>query len=93
MLDPGELEELIAYPARSSRQSSQEARRVVGEVPSFLRETPEDFVRRRPRTRPAMLGSGQGPRGSAGAGFVLLEDERCVPDPPAQRGGVHRKAP
>ena len=49
MSDPGELEELIAHLTRSGRLSSQEARRVVDEVLSFLQETPEDFVRRRHR--------------------------------------------
>jgi len=49
MADPGELEELIGYLTRTSRLSSQEARRVVEEVLSFLHETPEDFVRRRHR--------------------------------------------
>ncbi|MHB8816213.1 MAG: hypothetical protein ACYDAE_23520 [Steroidobacteraceae bacterium] len=49
MSDPGELEELIAYLTRTSRLSPQEARRVVEDVLSFLRETPEDFVRRRHR--------------------------------------------
>jgi hypothetical protein len=47
MSDPGELEELVAYLARSSRLSPEEARRVVENVLGFLRETPEDFVRRR----------------------------------------------
>ena len=47
MSDPGELEELIAYLARTSRLSSPEVRRVVEEVLAFLRETPEEFVRRR----------------------------------------------
>jgi hypothetical protein len=49
MLDPGELQELIAYLVRSSRLSPSEAQRVVAEVLSFLHETPEDFVRRRHR--------------------------------------------
>ncbi len=49
MLDPGELEELIGYLARTSRLSPQEARRVVQEVLSFLDETSEQFVRRRHR--------------------------------------------
>ncbi|MGH8317020.1 MAG: hypothetical protein ACREUL_03450 [Steroidobacteraceae bacterium] len=49
MSDPGELEELIAYLTRTSRLSLEEARRVVEEVLSYLKETPEDFVRRRHR--------------------------------------------
>jgi hypothetical protein len=49
MSDPGELQELIAYLARTSRLSPAEATRVVAEVRSFLHETPEDFVRRRHR--------------------------------------------
>ena len=47
MSDPGELEELIAYLARSSRLSPEEARRILENVLAFLHETPEDFVRRR----------------------------------------------
>ena len=47
MSDPGELEELITYLARSSRLSPQEARRILENVLAFLHETPEDFVRRR----------------------------------------------
>jgi hypothetical protein len=50
MSDPGELQELIAYLARTSRLSPAEAQRVVAEVLSFLHETVEDFVRRRHRT-------------------------------------------
>lgn len=49
MSDPGELQELIAYLAQTSRLTPSEARRVVAEVLSFLHETPEDFVRRRHR--------------------------------------------
>ncbi|HEY6456615.1 MAG TPA: hypothetical protein VIY90_15185 [Steroidobacteraceae bacterium] len=49
MSDPGELQELIAYLARTSRLTPSEARRVVAEVLSFLHETAEDFVRRRHR--------------------------------------------
>jgi hypothetical protein len=49
MSDPGELQELIAYLARTTRLSPEEARRVVGDVLGFLEETPEDFVRRRHR--------------------------------------------
>jgi hypothetical protein len=44
-----EFEELIGYLARTSRLSTAEARRIVGEVLSFLTETPEEFVRRRHR--------------------------------------------
>jgi hypothetical protein len=49
MSDPGELQELITYLARTSRLSSQEAQRVVEEVLSFFEETPEEFVCRRHR--------------------------------------------
>ena len=48
-MELSELEELIGYLVRSSRLSASEARRLVGEVLSFLDETPEDFVRRRHR--------------------------------------------
>ena len=44
-----EFEELTGYLVRTSRLSASEARRLVGEVLSFLDETPEDFVRRRHR--------------------------------------------
>lgn len=47
MLDPGELEELITYLARTTRLSDEEARRMVENVFAFLNETPEEFVRRR----------------------------------------------
>ena len=47
MSDPGELEELVDYLARSSRLSPEEARRIVENVFAFLHETPEQFVRRR----------------------------------------------
>jgi hypothetical protein len=49
MSDPGELQELIAYLARTTRLSPAEAQRLVAEVLSFLDETAEDFVRRRHR--------------------------------------------
>ena len=48
-MELSELEELIGYLIRSSRLSASEARRLVGEVLSFLDETPEEFVRRRHR--------------------------------------------
>jgi hypothetical protein len=49
MSDLGELQELIGYLTRTSRLSPSEAQRVVAEVLTFLKETPEDFVRRRHR--------------------------------------------
>jgi hypothetical protein len=47
MSDLGELEDLIAYLVRTSRLSAPEATRVVGEVLSYLADTPEAFIRRR----------------------------------------------
>jgi hypothetical protein len=47
MSDLSEHQELVAYLARTTRLSPQEAARVVGEVLAFLDETPEAFVRRR----------------------------------------------
>ena len=47
MSDPDELGELIAYLVRTSRLSAAEVTHLVGEVLSFLAETPEAFVRRR----------------------------------------------
>ena len=49
MSDPGELEDLVAYLAQSTRLSASEARRLVENVFAFLHETPEEFVRRRHR--------------------------------------------
>jgi Mg-chelatase subunit ChlI len=49
MTDLDALEELIAYLTRSTRLTSEEARRVVEDVLGFLGETAEDFVRRRHR--------------------------------------------
>ena len=49
MSDPAELEDLVAYLARSSRLAPQEARRVVETVLTFLNESAEEFVRRRHR--------------------------------------------
>jgi hypothetical protein len=48
-MELSEIEELIGYLVRTTRLSASEARRLVGEVLSFLGETPEDFVRRRHR--------------------------------------------
>jgi len=47
MPDQPDLEELIAYLARSSRLTPAEARRMVDEVLAYLDETPEAFIRRR----------------------------------------------
>jgi hypothetical protein len=47
MSDLAELQELIAYLARTTRLTPAESARVVDEVLSFLAETPEAFVRRR----------------------------------------------
>ena len=47
MSDRNELDELIAYLARTSRLSSAEATRVVDDVLGYLDETAEAFVRRR----------------------------------------------
>jgi hypothetical protein len=49
MLDPGELDDLVAYVTRSSRLDSSEARRLIDDVLSYLAESPKDFVRRRHR--------------------------------------------
>jgi hypothetical protein len=55
MSDPGELEELVAYLARTSRLSPDEGRRVVETVLTFMNESAEDYVRRRHR---ALQGAG-----------------------------------
>jgi hypothetical protein len=47
MADLEELEELVAFLVRTSPLSAPQARRLVGEVLSFLAETPEAFIRRR----------------------------------------------
>jgi hypothetical protein len=49
MSDPGEFEDLVAYLARSSRLSPEEARRVIETVITFLDESAEEFARRRHR--------------------------------------------
>jgi len=55
MSEPPELEDLIAYLGRTTRLTQAEARRLVGEVLSFLEERPEEFVCRRHR---ALKGEG-----------------------------------
>jgi hypothetical protein len=47
MSDPGDLDDLVAYVARSSGLEPSQARRIVDDVLSYLAESPEDFVRRR----------------------------------------------
>lgn len=47
MSDPGELDELVAYLAQSTRLSQTEVSRLVENVFAYLHETPEAFVRRR----------------------------------------------
>jgi len=47
MADAGDLDDLVAYVARSSGLESSQARRVVDDVLSYLGESPETFVRRR----------------------------------------------
>lgn len=47
MSDPGELDDLIAHLVRTSRLSAAEAARIVGDVLTFLGDTPEAFIRRR----------------------------------------------
>lgn len=49
MKEPGDIEELLAYLVRTTRLAPAEARRVMGEIVSFLDETPEEFLRRRHR--------------------------------------------
>src|SRR5262245_26027464 len=39
--------ELVAHLARTSRLTASEACRVIGDVLSFMSETPEQFIRRR----------------------------------------------
>lgn len=49
MPDLTELDELVAYLARTTRLTPAEAARVVHEVVTFMNDTPEDFIRRRHR--------------------------------------------
>jgi hypothetical protein len=44
-----DLNDLVAYLARTSRLEYAEAARLLDEVLAFLDETPEEFVRRRHR--------------------------------------------
>ena len=55
MSESTELADLVAYLVRTTRLSSTEASRLVGEVLSFLDERPEEFVCRRHR---ALQGEG-----------------------------------
>ena len=48
MVDP-ELEDLVAYIAETNALGPSEAKRLVGDVLSFLDESPENFLRRRHR--------------------------------------------
>ena len=43
----GDLDDLVAYVARSGGLDPSQARRIVDDVFSYLSETPQDFVRRR----------------------------------------------
>jgi hypothetical protein len=47
MSDAGDLDDLVAYVARSSGLDPSQARRIVDDVLSYLAESPQDFVRRR----------------------------------------------
>lgn len=47
MTDPGDLDDLAAYVARSAGLDPGQARRIVDDVLTYLSEPPEDFVRRR----------------------------------------------
>ena len=47
MSDAGDLDDLVAYVARSGGLGPSQARRIVDDVLSYLGESPEDFVRRR----------------------------------------------
>ncbi len=42
-----DLDDLVAYVARSAGLAPNQARRIVDDVFSYLGEAPEDFVRRR----------------------------------------------
>jgi hypothetical protein len=47
MSDAGDLDDLVAYVARSSGLDPSQARRIVDDVLNYLGESPETFVRRR----------------------------------------------
>jgi len=47
MSEASDLDDLVAYVARSSGLDPSQARRIVDDVLSYLGEGPQDFVRRR----------------------------------------------
>jgi hypothetical protein len=47
MAETSDLDDLVAYVARSSGLDPSQARRIVDDVLSYLSESPEAFVRRR----------------------------------------------
>lgn len=47
MSEASDLDDLVAYVARSSGLDPSQARRIVDDVLSYLGESPQDFVRRR----------------------------------------------
>lgn len=47
MSEASDLDDLVAYVARSSGLDPSQARRIVDDVLSYLGESPEAFVRRR----------------------------------------------
>lgn len=47
MSDQTELAELATYLVRTTRLTTHEATRVIDEVMNFMKETPDEFIRRR----------------------------------------------
>lgn len=47
MSDSGDLDDLVAYVARSSGLDPSQAKRIVDDVLTYLDEDPEAFIRRR----------------------------------------------
>lgn len=47
MLEPSEIEDLVAYVARSSRLDLSEAKRLVDDIVSYMDESPQTFIVRR----------------------------------------------